>query len=58
MGGREYHVDSMQVLTLACEGKRTAYDCEYVALAVTLGARLVTCDSQMLRAFPGVAVAL
>jgi len=46
------------VLTLACEGKRTAYDCEYVALAVTLGARLVTCDSQMLRAFPGVAVAL
>lgn len=58
MGGREYDVNSTQVLTLAHEGKCTAYDCEYVALAIILGARLVTCDQQILRAFPGVAVAL
>lgn len=58
MGGREYHVDSMQVLTLAYEGKCTAYDCEYVALALTLGIRLVTGNQQVLRSFPGVAVAL
>lgn len=58
MSGREYHVDSMQVLTLAYKSKCTAYDCEYVALATTLGTRVVTCDEQVLRAFPGVAVAL
>lgn len=58
MGGGEYHVGSTQVLTLAYEGKCTAYDCEYVALAITLGTRLVTRDQQILRAFPGVAVAL
>jgi len=58
MGGGEYHVSSTQVLTLAYEGKCTAYDCECVALAITLGTKLVTSDQQILRAFPGVAVAL
>lgn len=58
MDGREYDVDSIQVLTLVRESACSAYDCEYVALAITLGARLVTRDEQVLRAFPGVAVAL
>jgi len=58
MGGREYDVSSAQVLTLSRAHGCTAYDCEYVALAITLGTRLVTCDQQILRAFPGVAVAL
>ena len=58
MSGNEYDVDSMRVLTLAHESGCSAYDCEYVALATTLGTRLVTRDKQVLRAFPGVAVAL
>ena len=58
MGGREYDVNSTQVLTLSRAHGCSAYDCEYVALAITLGTRLVTRDQQILRAFPGVAVAL
>lgn len=58
MSGNEYDVDSMRVLTLSRESGCSAYDCEYVALATTLDAKLVTRDNQILRAFPGVAVAL
>jgi len=36
----------------------TAYDCEFVALALQLGVPLVTCDRQILRDFPEVAVDL
>ncbi len=58
MSGNEYDVDSTQVLTLVRESECSAYDCEYVALAVTLGAKLVTRDEQVLRSFPRVAVRL
>jgi predicted nucleic acid-binding protein len=58
MSGNDYDVDSTQVLTLARESECSAYDCEYVALAVTLGVALVTRDEQVLRCFPGVAAAL
>ena len=58
ISGNEYDVDSTQVLTLVGESECTAYDCEYVALAVTLGAKLVTRDEQVLRSFPRVAVRL
>jgi predicted nucleic acid-binding protein len=58
ISANEYDVDSTQVLTLVRESECSAYDCEYVALAVTLGAKLVTRDAQVLRSFPGVAVAL
>jgi predicted nucleic acid-binding protein len=58
MSGNEYDVDSTQVLTLVRESECSAYGCEYVALAVTLGAKLVTRDAQVLRSFPGVAVTL
>lgn len=30
----------------------TAYDCEFVALAMRLGVKLVTTDSKLLKAFP------
>jgi len=33
LAGREYAVESRDVLTLARESGRTAYDCEYVAVA-------------------------
>lgn len=58
MAGREYQVDPAQVLALASGSGCTAGASEYVAVAATLGVELVTCDKQILRAFPEVAVAL
>ncbi len=58
MTGNEYEVDSKQALMLARDSGCSAYDCEYVSLAFTLGLRLVTQDQRVLRPFPDVAVAL
>lgn len=52
---REYPVDSGAVLTLADESGCTAYDCEFVSLAIQLGVPLVTMDAQVLKAFPRLA---
>jgi predicted nucleic acid-binding protein len=49
-------ISTRAVLELAERSGCTAYDCEYVALATDLGARLVTSDRAILRAFPKVAV--
>ncbi len=56
--GREYQVSSTQVLKLASESKCSAYDCEFVAVAIDLRVPFVTADKQLLQEFPGVAVAL
>ena len=56
--GREYEVSSYEVLRLAAESKCSAYDCEFIAAAKDLNVTLVTVDSQLLRAFPTVAVPL
>jgi predicted nucleic acid-binding protein len=58
MKSSEFHVDSEQVLTLANQSGCTAYDCEFIAVAKTLGAKLVTADKQLLKAFPRIAVPL
>jgi predicted nucleic acid-binding protein len=58
IGGREYRVSSQQVLDLVVQSKCSAYDCEFVALALDLGVPLVTADKQLLKAFPKVAVSL
>lgn len=58
MAGREYHVDSYEVLRLVRESPCSAYDCEFVVLAEHLGCRLVTADRAVLRSFPSVAVSL
>lgn len=56
MRGREYAVDSRDVLLLAHRSRCSAYDREYVTLARYVAARLVTVDSALLRAFPDTAV--
>jgi len=56
--GREYSVASARVLSLAHRSGCSAYDCEFVALAEDLGARLVSNDSAVLRAFGTIAVSL
>ncbi|ANX05054.1 type II toxin-antitoxin system VapC family toxin [Immundisolibacter cernigliae] len=58
LNGAEYDVDSLSVLQLVRDSECSAYDCEFVALAMKLGTRLVTMDRKLLRAFPGVAAAL
>ncbi len=56
IGGREGDVDAEDVLALAYRSKCSTYDCEYVALAKTLGVPLVTTDRAILKAFPAVAM--
>ncbi|MDX1412210.1 MAG: type II toxin-antitoxin system VapC family toxin [Nitrospirales bacterium] len=56
MRGREYTVVSRTVLQLAGQSGCSAYDCEFVSLAMDLEVPLVTSDRQILRAFPQVAV--
>lgn len=55
---REFPVDPADALRAAVVSGCTAYDCEFVVLARTLAVPLVTCDRQVLRAFPGVAVSM
>ena len=51
-------MESREVLALARDSRCSAYDCEYVALAMHLDAPLVTMDKQLLKAFPKRAVEL
>lgn len=55
MAGREYAVNSPEVLHLAASSPCSAYDAEFVALAKDLGIRLVTADARLQKAFPGTA---
>ena len=58
LSGREFAVQSTEVLRLANESGCSTYDCEFVALAQTLGVRLVTNDRDVVKAFPAIAVPL
>jgi predicted nucleic acid-binding protein len=51
-------LDCAQVLRLSVQSGASAYDCEYVALAQTLGVPLVTADERLARRFGDVAVDL
>ncbi|MBS4097020.1 MAG: type II toxin-antitoxin system VapC family toxin [Sulfuricella sp.] len=56
--GSEFEVDSLIVFELARDSDCSAYDCEFVALAMKLDSKLVTMDKKLLRAFPKHAIAL
>mgnify|MGYP005821918079 CR=1 FL=1 len=55
MAGGEHEVDSQHVLELVRDSECSAYDCEFAALAIRLGVKLVTADSKLLKAFPKLA---
>jgi len=58
LAGAEHEVDSRQVLELVRNSNCSAYDCEFIALAMTLGVKLVTMDGKLLHAFPKYAIDL
>ncbi len=54
----EYEIQSEEVLRLAEESGCSAYDCEFVALAMELGIPLVTADNRLAKTFGPTAVRL
>ena len=50
--GHEEPVQSEALLQLAASSGCSAYDCEFVAAAQQLDARLVAADRDLLKAFP------
>ncbi len=55
MSERTTEVSTPAVLDLAARSGCSAYDCEFIALAIELEAPLVTCDRKLVKAFPRVA---
>lgn len=58
MRGHEYEIHTADVLKLVEQTGHSSYDCEYVALALSLGVRLVTGDTNLADAFPDIAILL
>ena len=58
LSGSEFEVDSRTVLELVRDSDCSAYDCEFIALAIKLDTKLVTADKKVLRAFPNRTMAL
>jgi predicted nucleic acid-binding protein len=56
--GAEFELESHAVLELVRDSDCSAYDCEFIALAMKLDTKLVTMDKKLLRAFPKRAIAL
>ena len=52
----EREVDSAVVMDLVAASTCSAYDCEFVALAMSMGVPLVTEDAQVIREFAKVAI--
>jgi predicted nucleic acid-binding protein len=55
---REFTSIPERVLRLVAASNCSAYDCEYVALAEDIRSPLITTDTQILKAFPKIAVSL
>ena len=58
LSGSEFEVDSQAVLELVRDSDCSAYDCEFIALAIRLNTTVVTMDGKLLKAFPKLAVSL
>jgi predicted nucleic acid-binding protein len=58
LAGAELELDSSSVLELVRDSDCSAYDCEFMALAIKLNTKLVTVDKKLLRAFPTRAIGL
>ena len=58
LAGAEFEIDSDDVLELVRDSDCSAYDCEFIALAIKLDTKLITLDKKLLKAFPERAVAL
>lgn len=56
--GAEFEVESVAVLELVRDSDCSAYDCEFIALAMKLDTKLVTMDKKLLQAFPRRTIAL
>ena len=56
--GAEFEVESLAMLELVRDSDCSAYDCEFIALAMKLDTKLITMDKKLLRAFPKRAIAL
>ena len=52
VAGVEYDVSAADVLRLANDSGCSAYDCEFVALAIHLDVKLVSGDARLCKAFP------
>lgn len=55
LSGAEHEPDSRRVLELVKASDCSAYDCEFVALAESLGVTVVTMDAKLIKAFPKIA---
>jgi predicted nucleic acid-binding protein len=53
LSGREFAVDSAEVLRLAADSGCSAYDCEFVVLAEYLDVPLFSADRRLVERFPG-----
>ena len=55
--GNEHEVDSLRVFELVRDSDCSAYDCEFISVALRLGVKLLTADKKVLKAFPAHTVA-
>jgi predicted nucleic acid-binding protein len=58
LAGNEHEADSRRVLELVRDSDCTAYGCEFIAIALQLGIKLITMDKKLLKAFPKHTVSL
>ena len=55
MSGNEYDIHSLNVLSLVNQSNCSAYDCEYISLAMDFGTKLLTMDQKVIAEFPLIA---
>ena len=58
MIGNEFEMKSINVLSLVNSSECSAYDCEFVSLAVNLNTKLYTMDKKVLKEFPKISCSL